>query len=485
MRSPVTGDRSTHRTRELPILGSVTTDPSTALSRPTALITGGGTGIGAAIARRLSRDGFDVVVAGRRREKLDEVVADIEGAGGSARALVMDVTDPASVTEGVASLGRCDVVVNNAGGALGVTRVEDGDPEEWERMFATNVVGTLRVTQAVLPLLRRSSRATIVDISSIAGERVYEGGAGYVAAKHGTSVVSETLRLELNGENIRVVDIRPGMVHTEEFSLTRLHGDRAAADKVYDGVDRPLVADDVAECVGFVVGPAAARQHRHDGHQAGGPGRPAQDPPRPDRLEGRLMTPTSRASASASTSTRTPRRGRTASCGSPGCTGRGSAVSTATPTPTSRPTRRATRSSRRPGSVTSARTSARRAPSSPARPASRCSPRPRGSCARPATRSATSRSRSSATGPKVGTRRAEAEAALSAAAGAPGVGERHDDRRARPDRPGRGRRRRRDGPRRRSLSPARAETPRHVGTDRRARRSSADRVRPPAARRLT
>ncbi|WP_256796173.1 SDR family oxidoreductase [Terrabacter sp. Ter38] len=232
----------------------MTTEPSTALSRPTALITGGGTGIGAAIARRLSRDGFDVVVAGRRPEKLADVVADIEGAGGRAQALVMDVTDPASVDEGVASLSRCDVLVNNAGGALGVTRVEDGDPTEWERMFATNVVGTLRVTQAVLPLLRRSPRATIVDISSIAGERVYEGGGGYVAAKHGTSVVSETLRLELNGENIRVVDIRPGMVHTEEFSLTRLHGDRAAADKVYDGVDRPLVADDVAECVGFVVG---------------------------------------------------------------------------------------------------------------------------------------------------------------------------------------------------------------------------------------
>jgi NADP-dependent 3-hydroxy acid dehydrogenase YdfG len=223
-------------------------------SRPLALITGGGTGIGAAIARRLARDGFDVVVAGRRREKLDEVVADIEGSGGSARALGMDVTDAESVRTGVGSLARCDVVVNNAGGAIGVTRVEDGDPEEWERMYATNVVGTLRVTQAALPLLRRSARATIVDISSIAGERVYEGGGGYVAAKHGTSVVSETLRLELNGENIRVVDIRPGMVHTEEFSLTRLHGDRAAADKVYDGVDRPLVADDVAECVGFVVG---------------------------------------------------------------------------------------------------------------------------------------------------------------------------------------------------------------------------------------
>jgi NADP-dependent 3-hydroxy acid dehydrogenase YdfG len=228
--------------------------PSTGQARPTALITGGGTGIGAAIARRLSRDGFDVVVAGRRREKLDEVVAGIEGEAGSARALVMDVTDPESVTAGVGSLDRCDVIVNNAGGALGVTRVEDADPAEWERMYATNVVGTLRVTQAVLPLLRRSARATIVDISSIAGERVYEGGAGYVAAKHGTSVVSETLRLELNGENIRVIDIRPGMVRTEEFSLTRLHGDRAAADKVYEGVDRPLTADDVAECVGFAVG---------------------------------------------------------------------------------------------------------------------------------------------------------------------------------------------------------------------------------------
>ena len=223
-------------------------------TRPIALITGGGTGIGAAIAKRLAHDGFEVVVAGRRREKLDSVVGAIEADGGAARAVVMDVTDPESVAAGVASRGRGDVRVNTAGGARGGTRGEDGDPQEWEQMYATNVVGTLRVVQGVLPMLRRSARATIVDISSIAGERVYEGGAGYVAAKHGTSVVSETLRLELNGENIRVVDIRPGMVRTEEFSLTRLHGDQAAADKVYDGVDRPLVAADVAECVGFVVG---------------------------------------------------------------------------------------------------------------------------------------------------------------------------------------------------------------------------------------
>lgn len=226
-----------------------------AASRPTALITGGGTGIGAAIARRLAADGFTVVVAGRRAAKVDGTADAINlEFPSAARSLVMDVTSDESVGAAVAGLAACDVLVNNAGGALGVSRVEDGDLVQWEQMYATNVVGTVRVTQAVLPLLRRSPRATIVNVSSIAGERVYEGGAGYVAAKHGTSVVSETLRLELNGENIRVIDIRPGMVHTEEFSLTRLGGDQTAADKVYDGVDRPLVADDVAACVGFVVG---------------------------------------------------------------------------------------------------------------------------------------------------------------------------------------------------------------------------------------
>ena len=135
--------------------------------RPSALITGGGTGIGAAIARRLARDGFDVVVAGRRRDRLDALVADVtsardaEGAHhahGAARAVVMDVTDAASVEAGVAGLDRLDVLVNNAGGALGVTRVEDGDLEQWQQMYATNVLGSVRVIQAVLPLLRRSAR---------------------------------------------------------------------------------------------------------------------------------------------------------------------------------------------------------------------------------------------------------------------------------------------------------------------------------------
>lgn len=217
----------------------------------TALVTGGGTGIGAAIAKRLAADGFDVVVAGRRRDPLDRTASEI---GERARGLVMDVADAESVRAGIGSLERLDVLVNNAGGALGTSRIEDGDPADWQQMFASNVLGTMQVTKAALPLLRRSARATIVDVSSVAGQSVYEGGGGYTAAKHGTSVISETLRLELNGENIRVIDIRPGMVHTEEFSLTRLHGDQAAADQVYAGVDHPLLAEDVAECVGFAVG---------------------------------------------------------------------------------------------------------------------------------------------------------------------------------------------------------------------------------------
>ena len=218
---------------------------------PVALVTGGGTGIGAAIARRLVQDGYAVVVAGRRRSPLEALAAEL---GNSVTALELDVTDPVGVAEGVGGLERLDVLVNNAGGALGVSPVESGDLAEWESMYATNVLGTVRVTQAALPLLRRSPKATIVNISSVAGERVYAGGGGYTAAKHGESVVSETLRLELNGEHVRVVDVRPGMVRTEEFSLTRLHGDQAAADKVYEGVDRPLVADDVAACVAFAVG---------------------------------------------------------------------------------------------------------------------------------------------------------------------------------------------------------------------------------------
>lgn len=219
---------------------------------PVALVTGGGTGIGAAVTRRLVDDGYAVVIAGRRRDRLESVAAEL--GDDSVCVLQLDVTDGEAVASAVGSLERLDVLVNNAGGAIGLSSVEDGDLDEWEAMYASNVLGTVRMTQAALPLLRRSPRATIVNVSSIAGERVYAGGGGYTAAKHGESVVSETLRLELNGSHVRVIDIRPGLVHTEEFSLTRLHGDQSAADKVYEGVDRPLVADDVAACVAFAVG---------------------------------------------------------------------------------------------------------------------------------------------------------------------------------------------------------------------------------------
>jgi NADP-dependent 3-hydroxy acid dehydrogenase YdfG len=177
----------------------------------------------------------------------------VEALGDRARGVALDVTDPVSVRVAAEDIGPCDVLINNAGGALGTDRVEHGDAAEWRDMFDSNVVGTLQVTQAFLPALRRSSRATVVVVTSLAAEVVYPGGAGYTAAKHAERALAETLRLELNGERVRVVEICPGMVHTEGFSLVRYHGDQSKADAVYDGVDRPLTAEDVAECIAFCV----------------------------------------------------------------------------------------------------------------------------------------------------------------------------------------------------------------------------------------
>ena len=217
---------------------------------PVAVVTGGGSGIGAATAARLVEDGFDVVVTGRRPERLEAVAAAL---GERCRAVVMDVTDADSVAAAAAQIGDCDVLVNNAGGAVGTERVEAGRLEDWRSMYESNVLGTLQVTQALLPALRRSPGATIVNLTSIAGMVTYEGGAGYTAAKHAERALTETLRLELNGEQVRVIEVAPGMVRTEGFSLTRFHGDQSKADAVYEGVDRPLVAQDVAECIAFCV----------------------------------------------------------------------------------------------------------------------------------------------------------------------------------------------------------------------------------------
>ncbi|MGC5011367.1 SDR family oxidoreductase [Streptosporangium sp. DT93] len=215
----------------------------------TVVVTGASSGIGAATARRLAKDGYDVVLAARRMDRLRKLAEEIGG-----RAIHLDVTDRESVAALVSQLDRCDVLVNNAGGAIGTESVATGDPADWTRNFEINVLGTLHVTQALLPLLRAAGTATIVTLTSTAAHVNYEGGGAYSAAKHAEWAMVQTLRLELAGEPIRVVEIAPGMVHTEEFALNRFRGDAGKAAAIYTGVDRPLVADDVAECVAWTVG---------------------------------------------------------------------------------------------------------------------------------------------------------------------------------------------------------------------------------------
>jgi NADP-dependent 3-hydroxy acid dehydrogenase YdfG len=213
----------------------------------TAVVTGASSGIGAATAVRLAEEGFDVVLGARRLDRLAALAHSIGG-----RALQLDVTDQASVEAFAGALDRVDVLVNNAGGAFDAAAVADADPESWLRTYEVNVLGTVRLTKALLPALRASGAGDVVFVSSTAGLISYEGGASYSAAKHGVHTLAETLRLELNGEPVRVVEIAPGMVRTEEFSLNRL-GSAEAADSVYRGVREPLVAEDVADCIAWAI----------------------------------------------------------------------------------------------------------------------------------------------------------------------------------------------------------------------------------------
>jgi NADP-dependent 3-hydroxy acid dehydrogenase YdfG len=214
----------------------------------TAVVTGASCGIGAATARALAKEGFRVVCAARRTERIEELAAEIGGV-----AVTCDVNDPDSVAALAAAVPTCHVLVNNAGGAVGVDRVEDADLDDWRWMYDVNVLGLVRVTQALLPALRASGDGVIVNVGSTAGRWAYEGGAGYTAAKHAVKVVSETLRLELNGEPIRICEVAPGMVRTDEFSLKRFGGDQEKADAVYAGVDQPLLAEDVADAIAWVA----------------------------------------------------------------------------------------------------------------------------------------------------------------------------------------------------------------------------------------
>jgi NADP-dependent 3-hydroxy acid dehydrogenase YdfG len=223
------------------------TEPRHSPTSRVAVVTGASSGIGAATARRLAAEGFEVVVGARRMDRLEPLAASI-----GARAMPLDVTDPSSVEAFADALDRVDVLVNNAGGAFDAARVADADLDSWSRTFDVNVLGTVRLTKALLPALRASGNADVVFVSSTAALVSYEGGASYTAAKHGVHTLAETLRLELNGEPVRVMEIAPGMVRTEEFSLNRL-GSADAADAVYRGVREPLVADDIADCIAWAV----------------------------------------------------------------------------------------------------------------------------------------------------------------------------------------------------------------------------------------
>ncbi|GLF97424.1 SDR family oxidoreductase [Streptomyces yaizuensis] len=226
---------------------------TTAAGTPVAVVTGASSGIGAATARELAAAGYEVVLTARREDRIRALADELTSAGHRARAHVLDVTDRAAVDALAASLDRCDVLVNNAGGALGAETVATGDPADWQRMYEVNVIGTLHVTQALLPALTASGAGTVVVISSTAGLDTYEGGAGYAAAKHGAHVLAKTLRLEIVGTPVRVIEIAPGMVRTEEFATTRFRGDTEKAAKVYAGVAEPLTARDVAETVAWAV----------------------------------------------------------------------------------------------------------------------------------------------------------------------------------------------------------------------------------------
>lgn len=222
------------------------TDPA----RGTALVTGASSGIGAASARALAAAGFHVVCAARRLERCEELAAEIGG-----RAVRLDVTDDASVTaldEALADLSSLELVLHCAGGAVGMEAVVEADVEQWRWMYDCNVLGVVRVTKAVMPRLRASDAGHVVVMGSIAGSEVYPGGAGYVAAKHALRAVTETLRWELHTEGIRVSEVAPGMVETDEFSLVRFGGDAERAASVYAGT-RPIHAEDVAEVVAFVA----------------------------------------------------------------------------------------------------------------------------------------------------------------------------------------------------------------------------------------
>lgn len=214
--------------------------------RPVAVVTGASSGIGAATAARLASEGFEVIVGARRVEKLREV-ADPLGA----ETHPLDVRDPDSIEAFAARIDRVNVLVNNAGLALGLEPLSEIDDDTITTMWDTNVLGLVRMTRALLPKLEASGNGHIVNLGSIASFETYLGGGGYTASKHAVRAITRTLRLELLGKPIRVTEILPGLVETE-FSLVRFRDDAEKAAKPYEGID-PLTADDIADCIAWAV----------------------------------------------------------------------------------------------------------------------------------------------------------------------------------------------------------------------------------------
>ncbi|MET9025249.1 SDR family NAD(P)-dependent oxidoreductase [Nocardia sp. NPDC004168] len=216
------------------------------MSTRTAVVTGASSGIGEATARELAEQGYHVYVGARRLDRLGRLADEIGGT-----ALELDVTSDESVRAFTEAVERVDVLVNNAGGAKGLAPVAEADLDDWRWMWETNVLGTLRVTKALLPKLIASGDGLIVTVTSVAAFTAYDNGAGYTSAKHAQAVLHRTLRGELLGQPVRLTEIAPGAVETE-FSLVRFGGDAERAAKVYEGID-PLVAQDIAEVIGFVA----------------------------------------------------------------------------------------------------------------------------------------------------------------------------------------------------------------------------------------
>lgn len=219
------------------------------MSNKLAIVTGASSGIGRATAVQLCEQGWKVIAVARREKRLEELADQID-----CYTYVADLTEEDSVQgllEYAASIGHVDALVNNAGGARGVDSIADADTERWQTMYQLNVMTALRMTRAFLPQMRKKG-GTVVFVTSTAAHDTYPGGGGYVAAKHAERMIPLTLRQELVGEPVRIIEIAPGMVHTEEFSLNRL-GSQEAADAVYAGVEKPLIAEDVAEAITWTI----------------------------------------------------------------------------------------------------------------------------------------------------------------------------------------------------------------------------------------